>query len=76
MAKIFRSGNSKVIALPEKALKGLGLSVGDEVEVGVAEDEIKISPLKRKFKADPEIHKLTKRLIEKYRPALEELARR
>ena len=76
MAKIFRSGNSKVVALPEKALREVGLAVGDEVEVEFAEDEIKILPAKKGFRADPEIHKLTKKLISEYRPALEELARR
>lgn len=76
MAKIFRSGNSKVVALPERALREVGLSIGDEVEIELAEDEIKISPVKKRFHADSEIHKLTKKLIAEYRPALEELARR
>lgn len=75
MAKIFRSGNSKVVTIPEAALRKLGLSVGDEVEVEVEESEIHVSPLKKKFKVDPEIHRLTQKFIKNYRPALEKLAK-
>lgn len=76
MPKIFKSGNSIVVTIPERLLKTLGLSAGDEVDIEVSEDAIKLIPASKKFKVDPELHRLTKKLIEQYRPALEELAKR
>ena len=36
--KIFRSGNSAVVSIPQESLEALGLEVGSEVEVIVDED--------------------------------------
>ncbi|MEX1061535.1 MAG: AbrB/MazE/SpoVT family DNA-binding domain-containing protein [Patescibacteria group bacterium] len=74
MPKVFRSGNSKVVSLPDRVLKDVGISLGDEVSIEVYENEIRLSSLKKKFQADPEIHRLTQKIIKKYRPALEKLA--
>ena len=62
--KIIRVGNSVAVTIPKKVMGEKNLKVGDSVN-------ITIDPV---FAADKEIHDLTQKLIEEYRPALEELA--
>lgn len=62
--KIIKVGNSFAITIPQNLVKEKKLSVGDSVNFS-------IEPV---FTADKEVHELTRQLIKKYRPALEELA--
>lgn len=76
--KIFRTGNSAVVSLPADAMEAIGLNLGDEVIV-VADAEhgrIIITP------AAPSLPGVragfleqVDRFIDRYRPALEKLAR-
>lgn len=77
--KICAIGNSKGVSLPPDALEKLHLSVGSEVEVKLdaAQTRIIIEPArKRKYpkEIDRQFVSQVNDFIEKYRPALEELA--
>ena len=76
--KIFKSGNSYVVSLPRESLNLLGLQDGSEVDVAVDEEQaqiiIKKSPAFA-VRIDPEFAKQVDEFIEKYRPALEALAK-
>lgn len=62
--KIIRVGNSVAVTIPPSVIKEKKLKVGDSVNVS-------LDPI---FTADRKIHQLTQKLINQYRPALEELA--
>ena len=64
--KIIQVGDSTAVIVPKKILAERGLKVGDDAEI----------ELRPTFKASQEIHDLTQGIISKYRPALEELAKR
>ena len=75
--KIFRAGNSAVVSLPADALEALGLSLGDEVTI-VADPEqerIIISPATPLPGVRADFLEQVDRFIDRYRPALETLAR-
>ena len=75
--KIFKTGNSLVIALPKESMERLGLSEGSEVNVAVleAEGRIIIEPLYPKLAGiDVVFAQQLNDFIEQYRPALEALA--
>jgi putative addiction module antidote len=79
--KVFAVGNSKGVSLPAEYLSKLDLTVGAEVDVTLDEDHdrIMIEPLrKKKFPKgiDREFVSQVNEFIEKYRPALKELARK
>lgn len=79
MPKIFRSGNSKVVTLPEKALRELGLSIGDEVEVEAKKGKIELifpKTQKRKAPVSKEFVSWTEGFIDRYKIVLDELAKR
>ena len=78
--KIFRSGNSMVVSLPKDYLELLGLKEGTEVSVIVDETEnnIIISPVAGQLSAagvDEKFARQVNDFIERYRPALEALAK-
>ena len=76
--KIFKTGNSLVIALPKESIQLLGLEEGSEVNVAVDQEEGKIiiEPAQRPLAAiDPAFAQQLKEFIEQYRSALEALAR-
>lgn len=62
--KVIRVGNSLAVTIPQSTVKEKKLAVGDSVNFS-------IEPV---FTADSKIHELTQKLIDQYRPALEELA--
>ncbi len=62
--KVIKVGNSLAVTIPQNVVKEEKLKVGDSVNFS-------IEPF---FTVDKEIHELTQKLIEQYRPALEELA--
>jgi putative addiction module antidote len=75
--KIFRTGNSAVISLPADVLEAVELDLGDLVTV-VADREgrrIIITPVERSLPGvRPEFLERVDQFIDRYRPALEQLA--
>lgn len=74
--KIIKVGTSSAVVLPKEYLKKLGLRAGDRLNITFNE--------KRKiFEIDPKIEKVdedtlnwTRKFINRYRPALEALAKK
>ena len=76
--RIFRTGNSMVISLPKEALDSLHLGEGAEVDVQLdqARGVITVSPTLATVKGvDEDFARQVSEFIDKYRPALEALAR-
>lgn len=76
--KVFKTGNSLVIALPKEELQSLGLQAGSEVEVAVNQEDntITITPAKQPIAdIDETFAQQLNDFIEQYRPALEALAK-
>ena len=75
--RIFRTGNSLVVALPKEALECLQLGEGAEVSVELADDRrIVIAPARRQLAGvDEAFARQVSEFIERYRPALDALAR-
>lgn len=74
---IFRSGNSTVVSLPPGVLEELGLRIGDEVNVvkDVQQNRIIIQPIETASKEiTPALLDEIDQFIDRYRPALDELA--
>ena len=77
--KVFRSGNSLVVALPADALDALRLAEGSEVDIEVDETHARlvltpVRPLDPEI--TPEYVRKVDDFIAAYRPALEALAKR
>jgi antitoxin MazE len=77
--KIFRAGNSMVIALPRDMLDSLHLGKGGEVSVELDAEQGQIviapSPVAAAAGVDEEFARQLAEFIDAYRPALEALAR-
>ena len=76
--KVFKTGNSLVVALPREALKSLGLAEGAEVSVELDREsgKIVIAPVDISHTGvDEEFARQVAEFIDQYRPALEALAR-
>jgi putative addiction module antidote len=73
--KILRVGTSAAVTIPKKSLADLGLKIGDQVRVEVDRNRksICVTPA---VKVEKELVDWTERFIEKYRPALEALAKK
>lgn len=79
MPRIIQSGNSKTLSsIPPELLRRLGLDTGSSVSVTFDEEHhgILIQPVVRMEGVDAEFLKRIDRIIERYRPALESLAKR
>ncbi len=79
--KVFAVGNSKGVSIPADYLSKLDLAVGSEVEVSLDEDHdrIMIEPVRKKKYpkgVDKEFVAQVNDFIERYRPALKELAKK
>lgn len=74
--KIFRSGNSAVVSIPQDSLDALGLELGSEVEVVVDEEQgrLILRPADDLPGVDAEFSRRLDEFIERYRPALDALA--
>lgn len=77
--KVFKSGNSTVVSLPPEIVEHLGVSLGDEVEIEIGENEreVMIIPAKAPVIAtgvDEDFARQVSDFIEQYRPTLEALA--
>ena len=78
LRKIFRSGNSTVLALPKEMLDALGVKEGQEVSVELEPErqQIVITPLPAQAEGvDAEFARQVAEFIDTYRPALEALAK-
>ena len=79
LRKIFRAGNSFVVSIPTDILNALGLSEGKDVfvELDPQQRQIVISPVEKTIAGgiDEAFAKQVDEFIEKYRPALEALAK-
>jgi len=76
--KVFRTGNSVVVSLPQEALESLGVRAGENVSLEVDKErrQVVIRPLaNRVASVDAEFARQVAEFIEQYRPALEALAR-
>ena len=79
--KVFAIGNSKGVSIPADYLGKLDLAVGAEVDVTLDEDHdrIVIEPVRKKKypkSVDREFVSQVNDFIERYRPALRELAKK
>ena len=73
--KIFRSGNSLVVALPKESIERLGWHEGSEVSVEVERGRVIIEPAALPLAdIDPAFAQQLNEFIEQYRPALIALA--
>ena len=74
--KVLQVGSSAGVIIPKKTLGQLGLQIGDEinVEVDTKRKKVFIEPVSKTV--DKELLNWTRKFIEKYRPALEALARK
>ena len=77
--KIFRAGNSMVVSIPKDILDELQLSEGEDVSVELVSQQrqIVISPVEKAVSTgiDEVFAKQVDDFIEKYRPALDALAK-
>ena len=78
--KVFKTGNSIVVALPKEMLEALHLGEGEEVsvELDTERQQILIAPVPTPAAADgvdAEFARQVANFITAYRPALEALAR-
>ncbi|OGG66606.1 hypothetical protein A3C21_02870 [Candidatus Kaiserbacteria bacterium RIFCSPHIGHO2_02_FULL_59_21] len=73
--KILKIGSSIGITIPKNTAEELGLSAGDTVEftVNKRQKQILVQPI---ASFDAELVSWTKQFIERYRPALEALAKK
>jgi len=73
--KVLKVGSSMAVTLPKKSLQELGIKAGDEVRVDVdfKKKRVIVEPASH---VDPELLEWTKKFIERYRPALEALAKK
>lgn len=79
LRKIFRTGNSIVVSIPKDILDELQLSEGEDVsvELDAQQRQIVISPVEKTIPRgiDEAFARQVDDFIEKYRPALEALAK-
>ena len=73
--KVVKVGSSAGVIIPKRSLEELGLKPGDQVMVEIDKKRraVIIEPL---VKVDHELLVWTKKFIERYRPALEALAKK
>lgn len=79
LRKIFRTGNSMVVSIPKDILDELHISEGEDVsvELDTQQRQIVISPVTKTIATgiDEAFARQVDDFIEKYRPALEALAK-
>lgn len=73
--KVLKVGTSAAVTIPKKSLAELGLRIGDKVSV-FADKKTKRFVVEPTEIVDRELIDWTDKFIEKYRPALEELAKK
>ena len=73
--KVLKVGSSAAVTIPKRSLGELGLKPGDEVRVEVDRKRRTVI-IRPSAKINEELLVWTKQFIERYRPALEALARK
>ena len=73
--KVMKVGSSAAVTIPKKALKELGLKIGDSISVAVNTTTKQVVMEPYASVIDHETVAWAKGFIKKYRPALEALAR-
>lgn len=73
--KVLKIGSSAAVTIPKKSLKELGLKIGDQVIVEIDRKK-KVFLVRPVFSVDQELIDWTEKFIERYRPALEALAKK
>ena len=73
--KVLKVGSSAAVTIPKKSLEELGLQIGDRVIVAV-DKKRKTVTIRPAVRVDRELLDWTKEFVEKYRPALEALAKK
>lgn len=78
--KVFKSGNSIVVSLPNDVLEPLGMTAGSEVDIELDREnrQIVIRPVEHSLSnagVDETFARQVSEFIEEYRPALEALAK-
>ena len=74
--KVLKVGSSAAVIIPRKSLEELGLKIGDEVSVDIDRKKKTVLISQQVSKIEKEIIDWTDKFINKYRPALEALARK
>ena len=74
--KVLKVGSSAAVTIPKKSLEELGLKIGDSVDVRIDPKKGVVFIEVRKPMVNNETLKWTKKFIERYRPALEALAKK
>lgn len=73
--KVLKVGSSAAVTIPKSSLVELGLKPGDSVIVEI-DKKRKAVIIEPAVKVDKELADWTKKFIERYRPALEALAKK
>lgn len=73
--KVLKVGSSAAVTIPKKSLEELGLKVGDQITVEVDKKRRTVL-IKPTTKVSRELLDWTEKFIERYRPALETLAKK
>jgi len=75
--KVIKVGSSAAVVIPKKSLKGLGISIGDEVSVDInpATRTVSVKAVEVSNRRGDRITKLGLDFINRYRADLERLAR-
>lgn len=74
--KVLKVGSSAAVTIPKKALDELGIKIGDQVSIDIDKKKKKVSIQRVGKQVDRELLSWTRKFIERYRPALEALARK
>lgn len=76
LRKVFKTGNSLVVSLPREILDALGLSDGSQVLLTLGDGRIIVRPEHQAVPGvDENFARQLVEFIDKYRPALEALAK-
>lgn len=74
--KVLKVGSSAAVTISKKSLEELGLKIGDKVVVEIDKKHRRVSIEPAIKEVDKELLDWTKKFIERYRPALEALAKK
>jgi antitoxin component of MazEF toxin-antitoxin module len=75
MQKVVKLGTSAAVTIPKRAMKDLGVKLGDRVHVEVVKNTRTLK-VRTPVKVDHELLEWTNAFIDRYRPALKALARK